>query len=822
MSEWLKVLLGVEDKDLPEGAVTAFEFANLPRGGLGLFLLVCGVALVAGVFWVYRREGSASPRIKYTLATLRALVFACAFVLILEPVLTVSQVDHVDKTTVVLVDDSLSMVTQDRYSDAVAAAQLRNAIGADPVRAKRYKLVNAALKASDLGSLLSRQNEVRVFRFSDRILPLATLPLSDEGGPVPAIPDIDPETDRQHAAAGTNLSAAVRTAVEEVGSDRIAAIILITDGRATLGPPPQDIAIYLKNKDLRLHTVVVGEAEPPRNLRVIALAGPDRIYRNDPVKFDARVSGRGYGGATAKLERRYSDGSDDWQTIDTQTVVIETPDQPVALQFADRPPRVGTVEYRLAIEEMADEVTTRDNAKTFVTRVVDEKARVLVIAGGPSHEYYAIKNVLLRDRTITVSCFLQSADPEFPQDGNDKPLTTLPESDKDLFKYDVVILTDPNGTLFPPDFRSMLRRFSAEHGGGLCFVAGNKHTLTLLRGGKGEDNLAGVLPVVLDLTRADTPIIGIGYGGYFDRPWRMVPDPAAFTHPTVRFHSDPRRARELVWNRLPPLYWFFPVQRAKPGATVLARHEDPRETVEPYGRRPIIAVHRYGRGNVMFIAADETHRWRANAEPVFDRFWVQTVRFLVEGRHAGARRRFRIYVDREVVDFGDAVQVSAEVFDEHFKPLEADEIAVSLTDPKAEDAEIKLRAVPGKQGHFSGTYAPANRGEYALRPALAEYRPKEGPDTPSATFLVIDPDREMGDVRADAALLKALATRTRGMHFGLHQLEELGGEDVIPPASERVVTQGRPVALWDTWTTITIVLLLLCAEWILRKKFRMV
>jgi hypothetical protein len=823
MSDWLKTLLGVEDADIPPDAVTSLEFANLPRGAVGLLLVLVALAIVAGVFWVYRREGTASPRVKIGLAALRALVFLCAFVLVLEPILAVDQIEHVDKSTLVLVDASLSMTAKDRYRDPVARAELGNVVDRDPSQLLRYQLVNETLDRIGLLALLARQNQVVVYHFSDTLDAPVTLPRRGlDAPPPPPVPlDLATPEARQRGAKGTNLAGCVRQAVETIGSDRVAAIILISDGRNNLGPPAPDLALYLRNKDLRLHTVVVGEAEPPQNLRTIALAGPDRIYRNDPVAFEARVSGRGYGGATVDFERRYADGSDDWERIGSEVVAFPGRDTPVVVKFTDRPPRVGLVEYRASMEKEVDESNDKDNAKTFLTRVVEEKAKVLLVSGAPAHEYYAIKNVLLRDTTVTLACYLQSAAPEFPQDGNIS-LKQLPASEKDLFAFDVVILHDPGPEDLPPDWPALLKKFVAEHGGGLCFIAGNKNTLALLRTTTGENDLTGILPVVLDLDRADMPGIGIGYGGYFSSPWRMVPEPAALMHPATRFSGNAQRARTVIWDRLPPFYWFFPVLRAKPGATVLARHEDPRETVEPYGRRPVLAVHRYGAGRVMFLAADETNRWRSVAEVVFDRFWVQTTRFLLEGRHAGARRRFRIYTDRELIDLGDAVRVTAELFDERFEPLEAETAAVLVNGPAGLEEEIVLLPVEGKPGHYAGSFAPAEVGDYELRPAAADLRPKNGTDVAAATFRTVEPHREMSDVRADRGLLKDLAGRTRGRALKLHEALRLTDPKLIPPASEQVVTQGRPIPLWDTWTTIIVMLLLLCAEWILRKKFRMV
>ncbi|MEM8885294.1 MAG: hypothetical protein AAGD14_14595, partial [Planctomycetota bacterium] len=529
-------------------------------------------------------------------------------------------------------------------------------------------------------------------------------------------------------------------------------------------------------------------------------------------------------------ERRYTanseGGDDDWETIKSQQVSFRG-EAPETLRFIDRPPRVGVVEYRIRMDKRPDESTHQDNEKLFVVRVIEEKVKVLFIAGAPAHEYYAIKNTLLRDSTITVACFLQSADPEFPQDGNEISLDELPKDEKGLFAFDVVLMHDPNGLLFPPNFTGLLKEFVAEHRGGLGFVCGNKNTLALLRDNRGEEqnDLTGILPVILDLDRADLPGSGIGYGAYFSSPWQMRPEPAAMTHPATRFGADPQRARDLVWNRLPPFYWFFPVLKAKAGATVLAVHDDPREVVEPYGPRPIIATQRYGGGNVLFLASDETYRWRDVGEPIFDRFWIQTVRFLLEGRHAGQRRRFRIFLDREVAGLGDAVQINAQVFTEAYKPLEAGTVEVEVRHPGAEKNEtLELAAIPGKEGHFTGSFAPPALGDYELRPVGEAYRPTEpgAPDTPAASFIVILPDREMGNVKADRTLLRNLAARTRGLAVEFHEMQRIGDPALIPPASERIVTQGRPVPLWDTWTTIIVILSLLSVEWILRKRFRMV
>ena len=174
---------------------------------------------------------------------------------------------------------------------------------------------------------------------------------------------------------------------------------------------------------------------------------------------------------------------------------------------------------------------------------------------------------------------------------------------------------------------------------------------------------------------------------------------------------------------------------------------------------------------------------------------------------------------------GDAVQVSAQVFNEEFAPLDVSSVEVTIKHPATEKEElVELSAVPGKDGHFTGSYAPSALGDFELRPVGAQYKSEDptSPDTAAASCMVILPDREMGNAKADHTLMRNLSARTRGVFVELDQMLKLADPKLIPPASERIVTQGRPVPLWDNWTTIAIILSLLCLEWILRKRFRMV
>ena len=96
---------------------------------------------------------------------------------------------------------------------------------------------------------------------------------------------------------------------------------------------------------------------------------------------------------------------------------------------------------RARIDELAED----DNqlASAVVKVLSRERVRVLLVAGAPTWEYRLVQKLLSRDKTITVSCWLQTLDEERAQEGT-RPITRLPITKEELFYYDVMMLFDPN------------------------------------------------------------------------------------------------------------------------------------------------------------------------------------------------------------------------------------------------------------------------------------------------------------------------------------------------------------------------------------------
>jgi hypothetical protein len=105
---------------------------------------------------------------------------------------------------------------------------------------------------------------------------------------------------------------------------------------------------------------------------------------------------------------------------------------------------------------------------------------------------------------------------------------------------------------------------------------------------------------------------------------------------------------------------------------------------------------------------------------------------------------------------------------------------------------------------------------YTVAPDPTEV-PGETPDAKS--FRVMASTEEKKDPSVDEASLRDLASASGGRLLGLRDLRSLAGE--IPARAYRIPVESRPEPLSDRWWTPVLLTMLLAAEWLLRKKWRL-
>lgn len=299
-----------------------------------------------------------------------------------------------------------------------------------------------------------------------------------------------------------------------------------------------------------------------------------------------------------------------------------------------------------------------NNAAEINVELVDRPLRVLYVDGYPRWEYRYLKNLLVREPSLSSAVLLLSPRRKYLQEGT-VVLDALPRSPEEWANFDVVVLGDVWPGVFTSEQLLQLRERVATSGTGLIWIAGEGST----PGAWATTPLADLLPV--RMVSGTSGEDGTTRVPTFDDPVMMRATPAADRLGVLQLADDVRGASRWPTVLADPsaawahLQW---AQRLEPGlikptAEVLAEAvaiapkrgtagvgagesggssagaSSPRDAVTG---SPLVLSMRYGSGRVIYVATDEVWRWRfARGEPLTERFYIQLLRLL--GRESLSR-----------------------------------------------------------------------------------------------------------------------------------------------------------------------------------------
>lgn len=791
LSAWQLALLrglGVRTDGTPPDARAEWVWTNLPTSWVVFVMLALLAAGLYAIVALYRREIASCPIwMKTLLAMLRCGVMLLLAVILLNPAIVYVQSRSIQPTIVIARDASRSMSTTDDYATS---------------RRTRTAVVNELLSQShpEFMAAIERKGRLAAFDFADKAHAVNL--------PAPLEPTL----------GGTNLASAIEQGLK---TDRPAAIVLFSDGQHTA---KEDVLVSARQAGLRgvpIFPVGIGDSSRPRDERVAKVFARSQAWQDEPFEIDAVVSFQGAEAGARRIELLEQPLNIDNQPTGSGKLVataqVTVPDNgngQSTVHFSRSVSEPGRYAYRARLEPVSGNWEPSDNdAKSDPVNVLSRQSiRVLLVAGAPSWDYRLLQMLLTRDKTIDVSCWLQSLDEGRGQEGK-HPITHLPQTREELFVYDVILLLDPNPAELDAAWIELLGDFVGEHAGGLLFMAGPQYTGELFTNPR-TTGLAKLLPVKFgDLAALE--IVSLVSASL--QAWPLHILPASADHPVLRFYPEADESLRR-WHSLPGILWSFPAAEAAPAALVLAEHSDPalRGT---HGPRPLIATGRFGSGNTVYLGFTGTWRWRSAGRHAefFDKFWIQTIRFLVEGRSQESRRRGYVQTDRDHYEIGDRVTVSARLQDAAFEPLTLPQIEAAVVTADAGPEKVNLVAVPNQRGRYEATFTAIRAGNGTFRVQLPSATADAG--AIETSFVVELPSVETNQTWLNRPLLMDLAKLSGGKYFEMNELAHLAA--AVPNRTETVEERTRPQPLWDVPAMLVLLVGLLSTEWLLRRRYNL-
>jgi len=339
-------------------------------GASGWNLLLAGVALLL-VIYVYRRDGRARlPRI--ILGCLRALLFALVLVLLNRPVLTLGQTRTEPSVLAVLVDDSLSMRIRDATEGADPTSRLDAAI--DLFDGENRQLLRD----------LAKIHTLRFYRFdatATPILPPSTQPAQPNDNDAAIAPLADAISQLTPIGQSTQVGDSIRGVLDDLQGQRLAGIVLVTDGRETPARPMAATVAQLKDAGIRIYPVAIGSDAAPLNIELQSATAQDSAFMGDIVNVKAVVRGTGLPKpreiAVRLLNKKTGEPllGPDGQPVETHVMLAD--DQPVETELQFKPTEVGNLDLLVSAEKLPGEIDEEDNSRTVQVSVLDAKVALL-------------------------------------------------------------------------------------------------------------------------------------------------------------------------------------------------------------------------------------------------------------------------------------------------------------------------------------------------------------------------------------------------------------------------------------------------------------
>lgn len=600
------------------------------------------------------------------------------------------------------------------------------------------------------------------------------------------------------AAALAGAQGAGAAAAGEADRTPGEAYVLFSDGAHNAPRSPVSAARTAGARNVPVYTVAVGTTREPPDAAITGLSAPASAFHKDHLRGRIFLNDRLPAGRPLPLRICWGEHvvwTNELKTTGEGARVVDFDfplEAPVRAATTPRPEGVLQAGVRLDLRAEvvpgAGDTEAANNARAFEVFAVVREYRVLLVEGRPRWEWRYLDNLFSRDRKWKVTSVVVGEEPLKRGAGEHE----FPADRAALFAYDLVVLGDLPFESFRPDEREWLRDFVGERGGGLLLMDGARGglrsaavgVLDALRPGDGLPGSAPLAPTALRVASAaeGLPALDLGPASAGAKSaWSELAAP----HQLVRL--KPRAGAETLLEAV-----------LADGSTA-----------------PALLYRRFGAGQVLHLAFDETWRWRHRVGELHHaRFWNQVAAWLMEAPYAARDARVSLDAGAPVYRPGQRAPLRVRLRDREGRAQGGAVLLAQLYRDGQRVAALPLAPDEAGDGGYRAETGPLEPGRHEVRVTIGG----EPEDAVKATvdFVVREQDAgELARLTADESTLRQVAAAARG---SFHREEDMAAlRDALKPLSRGRVVESETV-LWQEWPWFAAILGLVTLEWLLRKK----
>ncbi|GIV37408.1 MAG: hypothetical protein KatS3mg032_1787 [Cyclobacteriaceae bacterium] len=554
----------------------------------------------------------------------------------------------------------------------------------------------------------------------------------------------------------TNLSEALRLVAERYEDRQLEGVLLVSDGIYNAGLAPADVAF-----PAAVYTLGVGDTVRKPDLSIRDVWYNKIAYQGSRFPVRAEITAHGFTGRQIKINLLYQG-----RVVQQQQMSVPASGF-IAVEFATEATGEGLQRWEVVAEVLPEESNPLNNRATLFVEVIRGRRKILIAAAAPHPDLGTLRTILESNNNYEIMLHLPG-------------VTEVPADKLKAENIDLVIFYQL------PDFRGRLRDLTLR-------LAEFKLPRLFIAGGTTDVNF---------LVQPERPL-------GFETPPRQFDEVTPSLNPQFSLFTLPENTSAIL-AEMPPLPVHFGKMRVSPQVIPVLFQQVGSVVTD----RPMLAYFIEESRKTGVMLGEGIYRWRmyeyakTGRTEITDELFTKFIQFLVT---AEDKRRFRCYPVKPEFTRDEPVVLESEVYNEIFEPVFGNTVTIEIFNEQNRRSAYSYVVQPSLS-RYSVYSLP--EGAYRFT-ATTEVNAK--PEKVNGQFVVTGRKLEMQNLTADYGQLRRLSAQTGGRFYHLHEWDKLAEELTRTPARYVVHSEERYTAALNIPWILILLLVLVSAEWFLRK-----